>query len=333
MRDAVAVIAEQLAQWETPFVELDIFATRAPERIFAAVDAFVRSTLHAAVVGYLFQATSISSVHGIVLDDGREVVVRAKPPAASNPDLPLDRGSLEAIVEAQRSLHAAGFPCPQPLVGPTTLGAGLATIETYLPPADPAPRSMLARGLVEHMRLLPARPPALDRFALPRDRVFAQPHSKLFRPSEADTVWVRDLARRARAIAEAEPSPLVLAHGDWRVEHVKARGDRIVATYDWDALAVLPETRVVGINAHGHTADWSQSATRNTPTYDDVVGFIADYEQARGHAFTPGERRATRAWAAYFIAYQAWITIEPGKSWAGDSWAGVLEEAGERLLR
>ncbi|MEO8705278.1 MAG: hypothetical protein ABI867_34870 [Kofleriaceae bacterium] len=146
---------------------------------------------------------------------------------------------------------------------------------------------------------------------------------------ELDIFATRDPER----IFAAEPSPLVLAHGDWRVEHVKARGDRIVATYDWDALAVLPETRVVGINAHGHTADWSQSATRNTPTYDDVVGFIADYEHACGHAFTPGERRATRAWAAYFIAYQAWITIEPGKSWAGDSWAGVLEEAGERLLR
>jgi hypothetical protein len=333
VRDAVAVIAEQLAQWETPFVELDIFGTGDPERIFAAVDAFVRSTLHASIAGYLFQTTSISSVHGVGLDDGREVVVKAKPPAATNPGLPLDRASLEAIVAAQRTLHAAGFPCPEPLVGPLPLGAGLATIETYLPPADPAPRSVLARGLVEHMRLLEHRPVALQRFALPRDRVFAQPHSKLFQPSEADTAWVRDLARRAREIAEAEPSPLVLAHCDWRVEHVKARGDRIVATYDWDALAVLPETRIVGIDAHGHIADWSQSRTRNTPTYDDVVGFIADYEAARGDVLTSNERRATRAWAAYFIAYQAWITIKPGESWAADSWAAVLEEFGERLLR
>jgi hypothetical protein len=154
MRDAVAVIAEQLAQWETPFVEFDIFATGDPERIFAAVDAFVRSTLHASIAGYLFQTTSISSVHGVGLDDGREVVVKAKPPAATNPGLPLDRASLEAIVAAQRTLHTAGFPCPQPLVGPSPLGAGLATIETYLPPADPAPRSVLARGLVEHMQLL-----------------------------------------------------------------------------------------------------------------------------------------------------------------------------------
>lgn len=32
MRDAVAVIAEQLGTWETPFVELDIFGTADPER-------------------------------------------------------------------------------------------------------------------------------------------------------------------------------------------------------------------------------------------------------------------------------------------------------------
>ncbi len=307
MRDAVAVIAEQLAQWETPFVEPDIFATGDPERIFAAVDAFVRRTLHASIAGYLFQATSISSVHGVALDDGREVVVKAKPPAATNPGLPLDRASLEAIVAAQRTLHAAGFPCPRPLVGPLPLGAGLATIETYLPPADPAPR-WCSRGASSSTCSCSSIAPLHCSASHCRAIVCSRNRdSKLFQPSEADTAWVRDVASRARAIAEAEPSRLVLAHGDWRVEHVKARGDQIVATYDWDSLAVLPETRIVGIDAHGHIADWSQSMTRNTPTYDDVVGFIADYEAARGDEFTPNERRAARAWAAYFIAYQAWL--------------------------
>jgi len=332
MREPVTVIAEQLAQWETPFVEHDIFGTGDPERIFATIDRFARRELGAPIAGYLFQTTSISSVHGVVLDDGRELVIKAKPAATTNPDLPLDRASLEAIVAAQRTLHAAGFPCPQPILGPISLGTGLATVETYLAPGDRPSRPTLARGLAEHMRLLTERPAALHS-TLPADRVFPQPHSKLFQPSEADTVWVRDLARRARAIAEAEPSPIVLGHCDWRVEHVHVRGDQIVATYDWDSLAVVPETRVVGTDAHGHLADWSQSSIRNTPTFDDVVGFIADYEQARSRPFTPGERRATRAWAAYLIAYGAWISIEPGKPWSAESWAGALEAAGERLLR
>jgi len=332
MRDAVTVIAEHLANWETPFVERDVFGCVEPERIAGMIDAFVRAELGASVAGYLFQTASVSSVHGIVLDDGREIVIKAKPPAGTNPDLPFDRASLEAIFAAQRHLHAAGFPCPQPLHGPVPLGHGLATVETYLAPGDPASRAVMARGLVEHMRLLEAmHAPALRHFALPRDRLFPQPHSKLFHPT--DEPWVCELATRARAIAEAEPSPLHLGHCDWRVEHVKVRGEAIVATYDWDSLAVLPETRIVGTDAHGHMADWSQDVVRQTPTYDEIVAFIDEYEHARGRAFTAGERRATRAWAAYCIAYGAWISIQPGEAWAAESWAGALAEYGERLLR
>jgi hypothetical protein len=341
MRDAVTVIAEQVATWDTPFVERDVFGTVDPERIAGAIDAFTRAHLGASVAGYLFQTTSVSSVHGVVLEDGREIVIKAKPPVETNLDLPFDRGSLEAIVAVQRRLVAAGFACPRPIVGPVSLGHGLATVETYLAPGerrdprDPATRAVIARGLFEHMRLLdPAMAPALRHFDLPADRLFPQPHSKLFEPSEPDTVWVREFARRARDLAEAEPGPLRLGHCDWRIEHVQLRGDQIVATYDWDSLAVLPETRIVGVDAHGHTADWSQDAVRNTPTYDDIVAFIADYEALREQPFTVGERRATRAWAAYFIAYGAWITIRPGeRAWADDSWAGLLAECGEALLR
>jgi hypothetical protein len=339
VRDAVTVIAEHLATWDTPFVERDVFGTVDPERIAAAIDAFARAHLGASVVGYLFQIASISSVHGVVLDDGRELVIKAKPPLETNRDQPFDRASLEAIVAAQRRLVAAGFVCPRPLVGPVPLGHGLATVETYLAPGerrdprDPATRALLARGLFEHMRLLdPELAPALRR--APTERVFPQPHSKLFEPSEPDTVWVREFARHAREIAEAEPGPLRLGHCDWRIEHVQLRGDQIVATYDWDSLGVFPETRIVGIDAHAHTADWSQVAVRNTPTYDDIVAFIADYEAAREQPFTIGERRATRAWAAYFVAYGAWIGIRPGeRTWADDTYAGLLAKFGETLLR
>jgi hypothetical protein len=332
MRDAVTVIAEHLAGWETPFVERDIFGCVDPEHIAAAIDAFVKKELGAGVAGYLFQVTSVSSVHGIVLDDGREIVIKAKPPAETNPDLPLDRASLEAIVAAQHHLAAAGFACPRPLLGPVPLGNGLATVETYLAPGEPATREALARGLVEHMRLLEGmHAPALRHFET--DQLFPQPHSKLFQPSEAATVWVRDLARRARAIAEAEPSPVQLGHCDWRIEHVRVRDGAIVATYDWDSLVVSPETRIVGVDAHGHMADWSQDVARCTPTYEQIVAFIDEYERARPRPFTAGERRATRAWTAYFIAYGAWISIKPGEAWTPESWAGVLEDCGERLLR
>ena len=343
VRDPATVIQEQLAEWETPFVELDVFGTTDAARIAGAIDRFTREHLGARLTGYLFQAASVSSTHGVQLDDGRRVVIKVKPPPETNPDLPLDRTSLEAIVAAQRHLAAAGYPCPAPITGPVPLARGLATVETYLPPGeardahDARVRDLLAIGLHDHMTILePLVPTArLGHFQLPPDRLFPQPHNKLFHPSDApeDTGWVRDLARRARDRAEGTPSRPRLGHCDWRVEHVRFRGDAIVATYDWDSLAVYPELRIVGVDAHGHTADWSQDAIRRVPTYDGIVGFIADYERARSAPFTAGERRGARAWAAYWIAYGAWISIAPGRrDWPDDSWPALLRDCGEALL-
>jgi hypothetical protein len=124
-----------------------------------------------------------------------------------------------------------------------------------------------------------------------------------------------------------------LAHHDFRVEHLRFNGDRIVATYDWDSVALRSEAQLVGGNAHGFTADWSQEEIRRVPMYEDIVGFIADYEEERGKSFTAEERSATHAWAAYWIAYGAWISIQPNEtSWPDDSWPALLMNCGERLL-
>jgi hypothetical protein len=343
VRNAIDVIREHLATWETPFVELDVFGVADPGAIAEAVDAFTRAHLGAGVAGYVFQTASVSSVHGVVLTDGRWVVIKAKPDAATNLDLPFDERSLDHIHRAQCRLRDAGFPCPRPLLGPTPLGNGLATVEAYLDgdardAHEPHVRRLLADGLAAHMALLAplAATTQLRHFALSPDRLFPQPHSKLFEPceAEADIGWVRDLARRARAIGESIPSARVLGHCDWRIEHVRFAGpddDRITATYDWDSLAVCPETRIVGTAAHACTTDWAAGAS--VPTSDEILGFIDDYSAARQAPFTADERWAARAWAVYWIAYGAWISIEPGdREWQG-GWPALLQDCGERLLR
>ncbi|MCY0990612.1 hypothetical protein OV203_25945 [Nannocystis sp. ILAH1] len=144
---------------------------------------------------------------------------------------------------------------------------------------------------------------------------------------------MRGLARRAREVAGVAASPLVLGHCDWRVEHLRFAGDRLVACYDWDSLATRPEVSIVGVNAHGHTADWSQEQVRRVPTPEAILQFIADYEAARGEPFTRAQHRAARAWAVYSIAYGAWISIAPGDTdWPEDSWPALLRRCGEDLL-
>jgi hypothetical protein len=243
---------------------------------------------------------------------------------------------LQQIVAVQRHLAAAGYPCPEPLLGPVPLGHGLATVEAFMGEGERRhdARRWLARGLAEHMAILDPLLQAIrvQHFAAPPERLFPQPHGKLFRPSEPDTIWVRELAARARQTAESIASPLRLGHCDWRVEHVRFEGDRIVATYDWDSIALLPETRIVGVDAHGHTADWSQHAIRRVPTLEGILAFIDDYAAVR--PLTAEERRGARAWSAYWIAYGAWISIQPGETdWPDDSWPALLRDSGDALLR
>jgi hypothetical protein len=55
----------------------------------------------------LFEVAHLSLVTGLRLADGREIVVKARPPA--------DR--IQACVNVQRHLWAAGFPCRNPSPG------------------------------------------------------------------------------------------------------------------------------------------------------------------------------------------------------------------------
>jgi len=57
-------------------------------------------------------------------------------------------------------------------------------------------------------------------------------------------------------------------------------------------LGFCPETELVGISAHGFTADWTLEGFRRIPTADDIRAYVADYEAARGQPFSKSERRS-----------------------------------------
>jgi hypothetical protein len=127
----------------------------------------------------------------------------------------------------------------------------------------------------------------------------------------------------------------VLGHADWRVEHLRFEDAKIVATYDWDSLAFRPETELVGLSAHGFTADWSVEGVRRIPTADDIRAFVADYETARARPFSKRERQSLFAHCVYCIAYGARCThsLEPDKrDWEEDTWPYLLRTEGDALL-
>ena len=63
------------------------------------------------------------------------------------------------------------------------------------------------------------------------------------------------------------------------------------------ALSVLP--------AHAFSADWSASSPPAVPAPEEALGFLDDYERARGAPFSPPERACARAALVYAAAYGA----------------------------
>jgi hypothetical protein len=167
--------------------------------------------------------------------------------------------------------------------------------------------------------------------------LYPQPHSKLFDfvKTAKGADWIDAFARRARQAEDHDGIP-VLGHADWRVEHLRFEDGKIVATYDWDSLALRPETELVGLSAHGFAADWALEGVRRIPTANDIRAFVADYETARARPFTKRERQSLFAHCVYFIAYGARCThsLDPQKvEWEEDTFPYLLRTEGEALLR
>lgn len=346
-RDPVETIRTEIQTWDSPFVELDCFGTDNAERIAVLVTEFCRAQLGSGIRGYYFYRASIGSTHAVQLEDGRDLVIKVRPPAETNPDLSFDRGSLGVICAVLAWLADRHYPCPNILLGATPLARGLATVEEFLDRGQrgngfqPACRKLMAAGLaelIERLRSFKGDVSGLKHFHFQRgDSLYPQPHSRLFdfEKTAKGAEWIDEFARRARQVAPSEEPP-VLGHADWRVEHLRFADGRIVAAYDWDSLAFWPETELVATSAYAFTADWTLENIRRIPTADDIRAYVADYEQARGPAFSKHERRSLFAQCVYSIAYGARCahSLEPDKrDWQEDTWPYLLRHEGDALLR
>jgi Ser/Thr protein kinase RdoA (MazF antagonist) len=282
-----------------------LFGTSDPLEIAGLIDGACVRELRAAVAEVRKVEESAGYVAMLRLADGRDVVVKAYQPRWTE-------AFLDAVVLVQAHVAAAGFPAPTPIAGPFELGRGHATAETWLLDPGPAPLvpSMLAVSaqglaqLVERCRHVEA--PGLSPHPMDVDAgaLYPEPHSPIFDfvATAEGAEWIDALARAARERRDGG-GPAVIAHTDWSRRNVRMDGDRVLAVYDWDSLALVTETEAVGKAA----STWSAlgEGPESAPSPEEVAQYVVAYEAERGRAFDDRERTAIGAEALYTLAYTA----------------------------
>jgi hypothetical protein len=305
------VITDTWRRWEgyQPRLERDLFATTHPSSIVAAVDAFCRARLGSGIASYEFYSVGVGSTHGLRLTDGRRVVVKVHRATT-------DVAHLAAVHMVQGHLAAAGFPAPQPLVGPAPLAHGIAVAEELFDRGvwedahEPEIRKLVAGGLAWQIELCQSLVdlPGLEPITFTMRRRWRTPHDLRFDfPATADGAdWIESLAAEAlRRLDEEGVGVPAVGHNDWRMEQLRFAGGKLVAAWDWDSLGSGLEPAFVGSSAHCFTADYHIENLSWVPTLEETLAFIADYEAARGAPFSADERRTAVAALVATMAYSA----------------------------
>lgn len=319
-------------------LERALFGTDDPEAVVELVEQCCHARVGAPAVLHSYtRGVGIVAVLGLV--DGRDVVLKVHRWNAS-----LER--MTAVHAVQGRLAERGLPVPCPLAAPAPLGRGVATFASFLPgEAGPWSRATVAAGL--HRLVVAARDldadvgePLLHR--RPGAPLWPEPHDLRFdfAATVAGAEWIDDLGRlaRDRLAAAWDLGPAVVGHFDWRVENLGFEDGRIVAIYDWDSLARAPEAVIAGAAAGTYRIDWRLREPDPLPSVDEMAGFVADYEAARGHPFGVDERALLDAANLAHLAYAARcqhadLVASTGDGGSDDvGFLRLLRERGERFF-
>jgi Phosphotransferase enzyme family len=273
-----------------------------PESLRPAVDldalaVWCTRWLGAPPAAQLFEDGHLSTVIGLRLADGRDVVVKVRA-----------RGSRLAGCEVvHRMLWAAGFPCPEPLVDLQPLDGYAATAETLVLDVDePPPISELAAlsaaGLARLVGLAPD-PGSVPSLA-PSPSFVGWDHTEpgLWpRPEDRDVdlndypepQWLGRVAAAVRDLLRGHARDLVIGHGDWHPGNLRWKGPHLVAVHDWDSVICQPESAIAGLGA---TSFLGLGGSTGLATVEDSAAFLGAYQQARGCRWTSADYAA--CWAA-----------------------------------
>ncbi|MGD1222025.1 phosphotransferase [Streptomyces krungchingensis] len=286
----------------------------------------------------LFEHAHLSTVVGLRLADGREVVVKAR----------AFEHRLAGCQEVQRRLHQAGFPCPEPLVGPKPL-AGQGPLRGQV---------VTAEALVPDGSVLPPHPDAPELFAAALARLIKTAPSTADVPSLAPAPpwnawdhddprpwpwpddmdvdlndrpgpgWLDETARRVRARLRRAALPEVVGHGDFESQNIRWNGATLHVVHDWDSAVARPEAALAGLAA----AVFPLGGPKDRPaTVAETERFLSGYARSRGRHWTREESEVAWAaglWVLAFNAKKATVARPDGSAAAR-----LTEEAAERLRR
>ena len=287
-----------------------------PEVTPSALDAWCRRWLGTAVNDLLFTGGHLSRVFGVRLDDGRDVVVKVRPPMAR----------LLGCTDAQKALWQAGFSCPQPLVGPVPLDGYAANAEVLVPGGqvldvgDDAVESyaeLLAKlihlaPLPSSIRSLEPNPPwvAWDHdhkglWPMPDDR-------EVDLNAHPEPGWLQDVARRVRRrLRQTSGWPALIGHGDWEAQNLRWSGKQPWVVHDWDSVMTAPEVVIVGLAA----SVWPCGAEPRAASIDESAAFIRAYQRATGRRWSTAEVEASWAAGLWVYAFNAKKASLDGVAW------------------
>jgi hypothetical protein len=278
----------------------------------------------------LFQHQSMSTVFGLRLVDGTDIVVKAR----------ADDGRARSCVEAQARLAEKGFPCASPRtpvvgVGPLAVHAeefrpGGTVLRGDSPEVAKRYAEVFAR-LMTALADLAVAPP------LPNPRWVRWDHTgpglwpsiESLDDKDQNLVpgYVMDTADRSRRRLLAASLPSVLGHADFEAHNLRWHDHQVQTVHDWDSLAWQPEAALAG----AASAVFPKMGSATLPPIESSEAFLAAYQDARGRTFTAEEQQI--AWAASLWPAAHDIRWEALRGYTAVSGKALWAQASERLRR
>jgi hypothetical protein len=244
-----------------------------------------------------------------------------------------DPKALSAQLQVQAGLAACGFPAPRVLAELSRLGLGWAAAMEYkrggvaTDVRVPGVRRAMAAGLSQFVRTSESYRDieGLPHRLLP-ERVWPRPHNVLFdfEATAQGAGWIDKIARTALAAMRSATSRVIVGHLDWSAKNMRMGPQSIAVVYDWDAVFLDRETFVLGAAAAHFPMTWELDVS-GIPDAREVMAFVREYEEARGHAFRDTELEEVAASATYTRAYTA--RCEHAGDPGGAGWNGSSRQS------